>query len=242
MRDGCRTCLSRKTHVGYGAVLGGKARLRVLAALVGAVVFTATSPFPKASALTSDEGALLSYVNSARANYGKKKLSVAGDLMTVARQHSAKMASKGAIFHNSSLGSDVHNWKKIGENVGRGGSAKSVHQAFMASSSHRVHILDGAYDYIGIGAVWGGSGSNRYLYVTEIFVDRAGGSTTYVSTPKSPPKKYGSKPKPKPRPKPKPLPAAPPPPLTIDFLLQLLELDVGAAPAPLPPPDTEPVP
>ncbi|MGH2795946.1 MAG: CAP domain-containing protein [Actinomycetota bacterium] len=214
---------------------GGKTRVwRVLAALVGAVVFFASSPFPRANALTSDEGALLSYTNAARAQYGKSKLSVASDLTAVARQHSKEMAAKGAIFHNSSLPSDVSGWKKIGENVGRGPSAKAVHQAFMSSSSHRTHILDGSYDQIGIGAVWSSSGSSKILYITEIFVDRAGGGGGGGSV--SPPKKVVTKfaparKPPKRKPKPVPPPAAPVP-VSMGMLLQLIAMDaVPAEPA-----------
>jgi hypothetical protein len=229
-------CLGPRASVECRAVLGGKTRLRVLAALVGALVFTVTSPFPKAQALTSDEGSLLSYTNAERAKYGKSKLVLSGDLVSVARKHSAEMASKSAIYHNSSIGSDVDDWKKIGENVGRGSSVKSVHNAFMASSSHRTHILDGAYDRVGVGTVWKGS----TVYVTVVFVDRAG--TTYVASApkKSVPKKYvaAPKPKPKPQPKPKPKPVPPPvpAPMTIGLLLELLAMDASDVPDPPPPP------
>lgn len=237
MQDAGRTCLGPETSVGYRPVSGGKTRLRVLAALVGALVFTASSPFPKANALTSDEGSLLSYTNASRAQYGKAKLTLSSDLVSVARKHSAEMAAKGALYHNPSIGSDVNNWRKIGENVGRGPSAKSIHQAFMASSSHRTHILDGAYDRVGVGTVWKGS----TLYVTVIFVDSAGSS---VSTPKPKyvPKTYVPVHKPaksKPKPKP-PQPVATP--MTLGLLLELLAMDAESNLGPVPAPDTHPVP
>lgn len=221
---------------------GGKTRVwRVLAALVGALVFVATSPFPKADALTSDEGALVSYINNARAKYGKKRLSVASDLVSVARQHSKRMASQRAIFHNSHLTSDVNGWRRIGENVGRGPSAKAVHDAFMGSSSHRVHILDGSYDQVGVGAVWAGSGSSRMLYITEVFVDRASTSTrTTVSRPRRAVVHRAvpvSKP-PKRKPRPAPPPPAVPVPMTVDMLIQLLTMDLVP---PEPPVDKPPV-
>jgi uncharacterized protein YkwD len=240
MQDARRICLGPTTSVGYRAVSGGKTRLRVLAALVGALVFTVSSPFPKANALTSDEGSLLSYTNASRAQYGKAKLTLSSDLVSVARKHSAEMASKGAIYHNSSIGSDVHGWRKIGENVGRGPSAKSVHQAFMASSSHRTHILDGAYDRIGVGTVWKGS----TIYVTVIFVDSVGSTVAPKPKPKYVAKKYvpvhkPAKPKPKPKPKPAPPVAAP---MTLDLLLELLAMDAQSNAGPVPAPDTQPVP
>lgn len=227
MWDDRRICIGLETPVTYRAVSGGKTRVwRVLAALVGAVVWFSSSPFPSAIALTSDEGALLSYTNGARAQYGKAKLSTASDLNAIARQHSKEMASKGAIFHNSSLPGDVNGWTKIGENVGRGPSAKSVHQAFMSSSSHRTHILDGAYNQIGIGAVWSGSGASRMLYVTEVFVKRGSNGAPAVSAPAKPAvhrpvlaRKPEAQPKPKVRP-------APPRTMSVGMLVQLLAMDV----------------
>lgn len=235
MQDARRICVGPATSVSFRAVSGGKTRLRVLAALVGALVFTVSSPFPKASALTSDEGSLLSYTNASRAQYGKAKLTLSSDLVSVARKHSAEMAAKGAIYHNSSIGSDVDDWKKIGENVGRGPSAKSVHQAFMASSSHRAHILDGAYDQIGVGTVWKGS----TLYVTVIFVDRVGAAVAPKPKPTFVPKKFvpahkPAKPNPKPQP-PRPVAA----PLTVELLLELLAMDAGPYQGSLPRPATQ---
>ena len=237
MQDARRTCLGPSTPVSFRAVSGGKTRLRVLAALVGALVFTVSSPFPKANALTSDEGSLLSYTNASRAQYGKAKLTLSSDLVSVARKHSAEMAAKGAIYHNSSLGSDVNNWRKVGENVGRGPSAKSVHQAFMGSTSHRTHILDAAYDRVGVGTVWKGS----TLYVTVIFVDSVGSSSAPKPKPKYVAKKYVPVHKPaKPKPKPKPIPPVAAP-MTLGLLLELLAMDEQSSLGPVPAPETQPV-
>ncbi|MGH2725628.1 MAG: CAP domain-containing protein [Actinomycetota bacterium] len=204
--------------------------MRVLVTLVGALAFTA-SPFPKAYALTSDEGYLLSRINAERSSNGIGQLSLSSELVAIARKHSADMAAKGAIYHNSNVGSEVDNWKQLGENVGRGPAASAVHNAFMASASHRTHILNGAYDRVGVGTVWKGSGSSKMIYVTEIFVDSAG-STTVFSTASSP-KKHISPPKRRAVPKPKPAPAVAVP-MTVDVLLELLAMDatVEAGPAP----------
>jgi hypothetical protein len=98
--------------------------------------------------------------------------------MSIAHRHSVEMASRRSIYHNSSLTSEVRGWRAIGENVGRGPTASSVHKAFMGSSSHRAHILSSRYKQIGTGAV---KGSDGYLYVTEVFVDRGSTTTTRVS-------------------------------------------------------------
>ena len=79
------------------------------------------------------------------------------------------MAARRSIYHDSNLTSEVRGWRAIGENVGRGPTVSAVHRAFMSSSSHRAHILSGRYKQIGTGVV---KGSDGYLYVTEVFVDR----------------------------------------------------------------------
>ena len=46
-------------------------------------------------------------------------------------------------------------WRKLGENVGMGGSISSVHVAYMDSPGHRANVLDPAFTQIGTAAVWG---------------------------------------------------------------------------------------
>ena len=158
-------------------VLGARARRGLLtAALVGILVAVALPSSPVALAYSSYESRLVSLVNAERAERGLSKLSIASDLMAIAHQHSAEMASRRSIFHNSSLTSEVRGWRAIGENVGRGPTVSGVHNAFMSSSSHRTHILNARYKQIGTGVV---KGSDGYLYITEVFVDR--GTATRVS-------------------------------------------------------------
>jgi Cysteine-rich secretory protein family len=151
-------------------VLGARARRGLLtAALVGILLAVVLPSSPIASASSSDESRLVSLVNAERASRGIHTLSVASDLMSIAHRHSAEMAASRSIYHNNALPSEVRGWRAIGENVGRGPTAKAVHDAFMRSSEHRAHILGSRYKQIGTGAV---KGSDGYLYVTEVFVDR----------------------------------------------------------------------
>jgi cysteine-rich secretory family protein len=87
------------------------------------------------------------------------------------------MARHHRIYHDSNLPYEVSGWRYLGENVGRGSSARQVHSAFMNSSTHRTHILSTRYNQIGVGAV---RGSDNYLYVTEVFAGRGSTSTTRV--------------------------------------------------------------
>ncbi len=111
----------------------------------------------------------MTLTNTERANRGVRRLSVASDLTSIAERHSRNMASRRSIYHDENLPNEVSGWRKLGENVGRGSSARSVHNAFMSSSTHRSHILDPSYNQIGVGAV---RGSDNYLYITEVFAGR----------------------------------------------------------------------
>ncbi|HEX8004752.1 MAG TPA: CAP domain-containing protein [Mycobacteriales bacterium] len=134
---------------------------------------------PAASASTgSAEQEFVSLTNSARANKGLRSYSVATDLVSVARRHSQEMAAKKSLYHNPNLGSQVSNWQAVGENVGMGGSASSIHQAFMNSTAHRANILDTDFTQVGIGVAFDADG---VMYVTEVFRKPMGSTTTATS-------------------------------------------------------------
>lgn len=150
---------------------GARARWGLTTVALVALIFAVALPSsPAAATSTSDEGTLLSLTNAERANRGIGRLSSISDLASLAERHSRDMAARHAIYHNDSLPSQAGgNWRKLGENVGRGSSVRQVHNAFMGSSSHRVHILDSRYNQVGMGVV---HGSDGYVYVTEVFADR----------------------------------------------------------------------
>ena len=162
----------------------------------------------------------MSLTNGERANRGIPSLSVASDLSSIAERHSRDMAASHSIYHDDNLPNEVSGWNSLGENVGRGPSASSIHQAFMASATHRVHILGTQYNQIGVGAV---RGDDNYLYVTEVFAGRG-------SAPVSPRRVTGHR-------SPAPRPAAPhvqapmaapvfvTPCRSVGMLLDLLALD-----------------
>jgi hypothetical protein len=86
----------------------------------------------------------------------------------------------GAIFHSSSaqLGAaGGSGWDKMGENVGKGQSPSSLHQAFMNSPGHKANIL-GDYNYVGVGT----GSKDGYLYVTVIFMKKGSTSPPAATT------------------------------------------------------------
>lgn len=135
-------------------------------------------------AMAGPDGTFLSRINNSRANAGLAPVEMYWDLTDDARAHTDRMISTGSIYHNAALSSVTGVWQKLGENVGVGADANSLHDAFMASSSHRANIL-GDFNYVGIGSKIDESG---ILWVTVVFMKAApglngGGETTTTTNP-----------------------------------------------------------
>jgi len=132
----------------------------VLTAFVGLAALTAGS-----ANATSVEDVFTTKMNAARAAKGIPRLATRSHLVSVARQWAATMASQNKLYHNPELTSDVHNWRYVGENVGYGPDALTVHVAFMNSAPHRANILDRDFTEVGIGAVV----RDGRVWVAEVF-------------------------------------------------------------------------
>lgn len=120
---------------------------------------------PAASA-ASHEAEMLTLLNAARAAAGLEPVSMHSDLTDDAAAWSQHLLAEGTLSHNPNLSSVTTGWDKLGENVGVGTSAASLHSAFMASSSHRGNIL-GDYQYVGIAVV---EETSSKMWVTVVFM------------------------------------------------------------------------
>jgi uncharacterized protein YkwD len=222
----------------------------VVSMIVAGIVTIAAGPASASTA--SDESHFVSLINYERTTDtkswscgragGLNALSVASDLVAVARKHSQQMAAKGTIWHDSSTWNSVSGWTEYGENVGMGPSDISdpvgnLHTAFMNSAEHCQNILyshtNPVFNQVGVGVVI----SNNTMYVTEIFVRRSSStstttyhrSTTTRTTTTSHTTTYhpvASVTRATAKPKPKPL--APPPaatPQTVDLLVRMMGMD-----------------
>jgi hypothetical protein len=186
----------------------------LLAALLASLV--AAQP---AAADAAAESQFVSLTNSSRASAGIGRLSVDGELTSIARRWSAKMAADNRLAHNPNLSREVtQDWTKLGENVGVGDNPDQIHQAFMNSPAHRANILDGAFTRVGVGVVRGGDGR---IWVTEVFMrlrSDDGGAGGSSAPPPPPPTTAAPPPRPpaaaRPRP-PAPATTVPPPPTTV---------------------------
>ena len=146
-----------------------RALTTVLATLVltggaGAVAVVA-APTAFASSY-SFESEFVAKLNAARQAAGLQPYTVAADLTSVARSHSARMASSNSLYHNPSLTSDVSNWQAVGENVGTGPNVDDIHTAFMNSPDHRANILDHDFTQVGVGV---SVDKNGTIWVTQDF-------------------------------------------------------------------------
>lgn len=134
-----------------------------------------------AGADSATESEFLAKINAERSANGLGALSMDGGLQAHARNHTQDMMDANQIFHSTSAELQAaagSGWSKLGENVGRGGSVSSLHQAFMNSSGHRANIL-GDYNYAGIGT----GTKDGVLYVTVVFMKKGSTQSTTTTAP-----------------------------------------------------------
>lgn len=122
------------------------------------------------------ERAFTKKMNGARDPLGLGKLGLDPELSKVARVHTRDMVRANSLHHTPSktLSRRVTNWVTLGENVGVGGTVSSLHQAFMASPTHKDNIVHTAYNHVGVGT----KRANGKLWVTVVFEARTNPGTT----------------------------------------------------------------
>jgi uncharacterized protein YkwD len=106
-------------------------------------------------------------VNAARAQHGRRALEFNLELHFKAQAWADTLSREQRLRHSHLPSGITQPWRKLGENVGVGGSVDSVHNAFMNSSGHRGNILDPAFNQIGAGVTRDGGG--RY-WVVQVFM------------------------------------------------------------------------
>ncbi|MDQ3945384.1 MAG: CAP domain-containing protein, partial [Actinomycetota bacterium] len=109
---------------------------------------------------------LTSMTNADRTAARLGALTTTPDLQSFAQRRAEEMARANKLWHSSNLGTQVSNWQRVGENVGRGRSMRDIQTAFMNSASHRENILHPSFSQIGVGAA---SDGGQMIYVAVIF-------------------------------------------------------------------------
>ena len=167
---------------------------RVLAALLASLVLLglfATAGVAGAAPTATpgaDEGTFLSLINRDRTAAGLAALVSDPELVPTSRSWSQNMANRNGLSHDPNLAAVATQvepgWRSVGENVGVGYDAPSLHNAFMNSSGHRANVMKPAYNRIGIGVVHAGG----KVWVTVRFLQGpAITGTTGLGPPPPPP-------------------------------------------------------
>lgn len=161
--------MHHSTRSSVRSILHRRATILGLAAMVVLAVAALLPPSAVASeapaALEAAELEVVRLHNEARARAGLAPLDVHVHLHSDARRWSGEMAARQRLLHQGSSSGDPSfvqtscavadpNWRGCAENVAVGSpNARGVHDAWMASTSHRANILNPAYNRVGIG-VW----------------------------------------------------------------------------------------
>lgn len=165
-----------------GARRGPNAFSRALAAVsLGCLAVVA---WPSSATAGPADGYYAGATNSLRAQHDLAGYRVCSDLTAVANNWAAQMAANQALTHNPDYSGQVQGWSVVGENVGAGGSAAVVEQAFEGSAEHRGHLLSTTYTEVGYGTAVASDGA---WYVNEVFRKPAGAACTGTRSPQPAP-------------------------------------------------------
>ena len=113
------------------------------------------------STLNSNEQEVFNLINKQRTNNGLHALKIDSEIQRVARIKAEDMVTNNYFSHNSPtygspfdmLKSFKISYKTAGENIAANSSNSGAVNAWMNSSGHKANILNGNFNYTGIGVV-----------------------------------------------------------------------------------------
>lgn len=144
--------------------------------LIAAILIAATAVFVVSTSQGANaadpaaESDFIARINSLRASRGLGAVQQHGVLTAKAQAWAAHMAATGCLCHSNLSDGVTVGWSKLGENVGRGPSVGSLHDAFVNSPAHQANMLDGRFGYVGVGVAHGGG----QMWVAEVFMQGSG--------------------------------------------------------------------
>ena len=129
------------------------------------------------SKLTSDELEVFNLINAQRTKNGLSALKIDLEVQNVARIKAQDMVNNNYFSHNSPtygtpfqmLNSFKVSYKTAGENIAGNSSNQAAVNAWMNSSGHKANILNGNFNYTGIGVV---SGSKYGKIYVQMFIGK----------------------------------------------------------------------
>jgi len=142
---------------------------KIFSVLIASFVLAALIPTTATSATcrtySKSERGFAKKINAARNGRGISRLKLDPQLSKVGMKQTWSMTNQNRLFHTPNLGDRVTNWTRLGENVGYGGTVRSLHKMFMRSSAHKANILNRNFKYVGVGT----KRAHGYLWVTVVF-------------------------------------------------------------------------
>lgn len=139
-------------------ILGGtKGLITVLVAITMGIAAFLVAPTAASASTASDEEAFVRDINGLRASRGLGPMQRHSGLDGVARTWATQMAASGKLSHNPNLAKQAPaGWKKLGENVGVGGTESALFAAFVNSPGHFANLVDSQFNQIGVSVVSAG--------------------------------------------------------------------------------------
>jgi uncharacterized protein YkwD len=124
-----------------------------------------------AGCMPDDARTFLDRTNSLRASRGLPALQEHGQLTDKAEAWAQHMARTGRLAHSDlSAGLDGLAWRALGENVGvstpTADTLRTIHERFVASSTHRANLLNSRFTHMGVGVATSADGR---VWVAEVF-------------------------------------------------------------------------
>lgn len=130
---------------------------RIVAVAAIATMLFAFAPAAQSTSPYLERWQMRRATNHSRVNHDVRRVDLDAVLSDLARKHSVAMARRGSLFHTNDPASVYlkgKSWRYWGENVGvTGGSIDGLQKAFMASTSHRMNILNRSFRHMAIGTV-----------------------------------------------------------------------------------------
>lgn len=132
---------------------------------------TSSSSGTTSVTLTADEQEVFNLINQQRANNGLPALKIDAEVQRVARIKAQDMVDNNYFAHNSPtygtpfqmLNSFKVSYRSAGENIAGNSSNSGAVTAWMNSPGHKANILNGSYNYTGIGVVTGSKYGKIYV-------------------------------------------------------------------------------
>jgi len=140
-------------------VVPARAPSRRRGQVIAGIAVALSLGFLATACTSSEENSAISMLNTTRRAGFRADLSSNVSLTLTAQSWSAQLAKNGRLSHRASLSVGAPaGWRKLGENVGYGGSVTVIHNAFVASAPHLANIMDSAFNHLGIGVTVDGNG------------------------------------------------------------------------------------